>query len=170
MEACTMFGLVPFTTSKNTDKDNGFMSLFDAFNEPFFTNTFAPVQQAVKSFKVDVKDNGSAYELTAELPGVKKENISLDYDNGYLTISTKVEKTVGGDAKDGKDAKAAEGKDAKSEGKYVRRERYTGEMSRSFYIDGIDEKNTKAAYKDGILTVTMPKAKEEEASTKINIA
>lgn len=167
-----MFGLVPFTTSKNTDKDNGFMSLFDAFNEPFFTNTFAPVQQAVKSFKVDVKDNGSAYELTAELPGVKKENISLDYDNGYLTISTKVEKTVGGegDGKDAKEAKAEEGKSAKSAGKYVRRERYTGEMSRSFYIEGIDEKNTKAAYKDGILTVTMPKAKEEEASRKINIA
>ena len=167
-----MFGLVPFTTSKNTDKDNGFMSLFDAFNEPFFTNTFAPVQQAVKSFKVDVKDDGNAYELTAELPGVKKENISLDYDNGYLTISTKVEKTVGGegDGKDAKEAKAEEGKSAKSAGKYVRRERYTGEMSRSFYIEGIDEKNTKAAYKDGILTVTMPKAKEEEASTKINIA
>lgn len=166
-----MFGLVPFTTSKNTDKDNGFMSLFDAFNEPFFANTFAPVQQAVKSFKVDVKDNGNAYELTAELPGVKKENISLDYDNGYLTISTKVEKTVGGES-DGKAAKDAkeEGKNDKSAGKYVRRERYTGEMSRSFYIDGIDEKNTKAAYKDGILTVTMPKAKEEEASTKINIA
>ena len=161
-----MFGLVPFTTSKNTDKDNGFMSLFDAFNEPFFTNTFAPVQQAVKSFKVDVKDNGDAYELTAELPGVKKENISLNYDNGYLTISTKVEKNVNAAPAEGK----ADDKAAKAEGKYVRRERYTGEMSRSFYIDGIDEKNTKAAYKDGILTVNMPKAKEPEGATNIDIA
>lgn len=161
-----MFGLVPFTTSKDAAKDNGFNSLLDVFNEPFFTNTFAPVQQAVKSFKVDVKDNGDAYELTAELPGVKKENISLNYDNGYLTISTKVEKNVNAAPAEGK----VDDKAAKAEGKYVRRERYTGEMSRSFYIDGIDEKNTKAAYKDGILTVNMPKAKEPEGATNIDIA
>ena len=159
-----MFGLVPFVSkNNNAAKDNGFMSLLDAFNEPFFTNTFAPVQQAVKTFKVDVKDKGDAYELTAELPGVKKENISLDYDKGYLTIKTSVKKDTKTptDGKDAKDSKKAE--------KYIRRERYTGEMSRSFYIDGIDEKNTKAEYKDGVLTVTLPKAKEVEGATKINI-
>ena len=84
-----MFGLVPF--AKNISKDDDFNSLFNIFDEPFFHNTLLPLS-ATKSFKVDVKDLGSAYELTAELPGIKKENISLNYDKGYLTIKTVVDK------------------------------------------------------------------------------
>lgn len=150
-----MFGLVPF--AKNiSNKDDDFNSLFDVFNEPFFHNVLSPFSTA-KSFKVDVKDLGSAYELTAELPGIKKENISLSYENSYLTIkvANKEEKTVND-------------KEKQSE-KYLRRERYYGEMQRSFYIDDIDEANVKAAYKDGILTVTLPKAVKKETATAINI-
>ena len=150
-----MFGLVPF--AKNiSNKDDDFNSLFDVFNEPFFHNALSPFSTA-KSFKVDVKDLGSAYELTAELPGIKKENISLSYENSYLTIkvANKEEKTV-------------DDKEKQSE-KYLRRERYYGEMQRSFYIDDIDEANVKAAYKDGILTVTLPKAVKKETTTAINI-
>ena len=150
-----MFGLVPF--AKNiSNKDDDFNSLFDVFNEPFFHNALSPFSTA-KSFKVDVKDLGSAYELTAELPGIKKENISLSYENSYLTIkvANKEEKTV-------------DDKEKQSE-KYQRRERQYGEMQRSFYIDDIDEANVKAAYKDGILTVTLPKAVKKETATAINI-
>lgn len=150
-----MFALVPF--AKNiSNKDDDFNSLFDVFNEPFFHNALSPFSTA-KSFKVDVKDLGSAYELTAELPGIKKENISLSYENSYLTIkvANKEEKTV-------------DDKEKQSE-KYLRRERYYGEMQRSFYIDDIDEANVKAAYKDGILTVTLPKAVKKETATAINI-
>lgn len=150
-----MFGLVPF--AKNiSNKDDDFNSLFDVFNEPFFHNALSPFSTA-KSFKVDVKDLGSAYELTAELPGIKKENISLSYENSYLTIkvANKEEKTV-------------DDKEKQSE-KYLRRERYYGEMQRSFYIDDIDEANVKAAYKDGILTLTLPKAVKKETATAINI-
>ena len=150
-----MFGLVPF--AKNiSNKDDDFNSLFDVFNEPFFHNALSPFSTA-KSFKVDVKDLGSAYELTAELPGITKENISLSYENSYLTIkvANKEEKTV-------------DDKEKQSE-KYLRRERYYGEMQRSFYIDDIDEANVKAAYKDGILTVTLPKAVKKETATAINI-
>ena len=150
-----MFGLVPF--AKNiSNKDDDFNSLFDVFNEPFFHNALSPFSTA-KSFKVDVKDLGSAYELTAELPGIKKENISLSYENSYLTIkvANKEEKTV-------------DDKEKQSE-KYLRRERYYGEMQRSFYIDDIDEANVKAAYKHGILTVTLPKAVKKETATAINI-
>ena len=84
-----MFGLVPF--AKNLSKDNDFNSLFDVFNEPFFHNSLTPFSNT-KSFKVDVKDLGSTYELSAELPGIKKENISLSYDKGYLTVKTVVNK------------------------------------------------------------------------------
>lgn len=147
-----MFGLVPF--AKNiTKSDDDFNKLFDVFNEPFFHEPFAKMNSYVKSFKVDVKDTDKAYELTAELPGITKENISLDYNKGYLTIKTTTTKST----------------EEKPQEKYIRRERYVGEMQRSFYIDDIDEKNIKASYQDGILTVVLPKITKEEATTQINI-
>ena len=81
-----MFGLIPTFTNNLVSRDNSFKSIFDVFNEPFFQNAFTPVNSMFNAFKVDVKDTDNAYELTAELPGVKKENIALDYQNGYLTI------------------------------------------------------------------------------------
>ena len=149
-----MFGLVPF--AKNISKDDDFNSLFNIFDEPFFHNTLLPLS-ATKSFKVDVKDLGSAYELTAELPGIKKENISLNYDKDYLTIKTTVDKEEKSDDT------------AKETAKYLRRERYYGEMQRSFYIGDIDSDNIKASYKDGVLTVTLPKTTKKETATTINV-
>ena len=70
-----MFGLIPTFTNNLATNDNSFKSIFDVFNEPFFQNAFAPVNSMFNAFKVDVKDTDNAYELTAELPGVKKENI-----------------------------------------------------------------------------------------------
>ena len=127
-----MFGLVPFAKNSINKKDDGFGRLFDLFNEPFFNSAIAPMQTAMSgfaSFKVDVKDLGDTYELAAELPGVKKEDISLSYDNGYLTIQA--------NTKDDKEEKA-------DDGKYIRRERRCGTMSRSFYIDNIDDSQAKA--------------------------
>ena len=157
-----MFGLVPFMHNNVSNaKDN--KSLFDMFDEPFFNNTFAPLKK-VDTFKVDVKDTGAAYEFTADLPGVSKENIGVDYNNGYLTIKTTVDKTP-----EAKDEAAKDTKDEKSADKYLRRERYFGSMQRSFYIDDVDEKNIKASYKDGVLTVMLPKATKQPTSTAIKI-
>lgn len=153
-----MFGLVPF--AKNLSTDDDFNSLFNMFDEPFFHNTLSPFS-TTKSFKVDVKDTGNAYELSAELPGIKKENISLNYNNGYLTIKTVIDKKEEQPADDKATEKAKE--------TYLRHERYYGEMQRSFYIDDIDSANIKAAYKDGILTVTLPKATKKETATTINV-
>lgn len=154
-----MFGLVPF--AKNLSKDDDFNSLFDVFNEPFFHNSLTPFSNT-KSFKVDVKDLGSAYELSAELPGIKKENISLSYDKDYLTVKTVVNKGE-------QPAENTDANNDKTAEKYLRRERYYGEMQRSFYIDDIDAANIKAAYKDGILTVTLPKAVKQETATTISV-
>ena len=76
-----MFGLVPFGSKKNNEvarREDGFHSLFDIFNEPFFTNPFAGFGDMgmPASMRVDVKDNGSSYELTADLPGMEKKDIS----------------------------------------------------------------------------------------------
>ncbi len=148
-----MFGLVPFGQRKNlARKDDGFQSLFDVFNEPFFHDDFfAPMAGWGGSFKVDVKDNGSAYELTADLPGMKKEDIHLSYENSYLTISAQ-QKTE----KDEKD----------TQGNYIRRERGMGSMSRSFYIDNIDESRVSAEFRDGVLHVELPKLPEQVTSAR----
>ena len=151
-----MFGLVPFGSRKSLAKnEDGFRSLFDLFNEPFFNDNFPSLNHfGTTSFKVDVKDTGDAYELTADLPGMKKEDITLHYENNYLTISA------------GKD-ESREEKDEK--GNYIRRERSVGTMSRSFYIDNIDEAKVTAEFKDGVLRVDMPKAAEVQHTKRIEI-
>ena len=152
-----MFGLVPFSARKDLARtEDPFDHFFDAFNEPFFHGALAPFADwgGASSFKVDVKDNGNEYELTAELPGVKKEDIKLNYDNSYLTIAA--EKNEEKEEKDDK-------------GNYIRRERSTGSVSRSFFIDNIDESNVKAEFKDGILKVSMPKAAEVSHTKQIAI-
>ena len=133
-----MFGLVPFVARNELGKEeNVFDHLWNVFDEPFMQGF------RTDGFKVDVKDNGESYDLTAELPGLKKENISLTYENNYRTIATKSEQS--NDEKD-------------EQGNYVRRERSQSSMSRSFYIDNIDEARATAEYKDGLLLVHMPKA------------
>ena len=127
-----MFGLVPFVSNNDLQKEeNVFDRLMNVFDEPFMQSFHTP------EFKVDVKDNKDSYDLTAELPGLKKEDISLTYNNNYLTIAT---------------------------GNYVRRERSQSSMSRSFYINDIDESKCTAEYKDGILSVHMPKSAEKAAT------
>lgn len=154
-----MFGLVPFGSKKNNEvakKEDGFNSLFDVFNDSFFANPFAGFgdMPMTTNMKVDVKDNGDSYELIADLPGVDKRDIALNYDNNYLTIEAK--KDESNDQKDDK-------------GNYIRRERHTGTISRSFYIDSIDESKIEAQFEGGVLKVTLPKAPEVQRNTKIVI-
>ena len=147
-----MFGLVPFGSRKDlARKDDGLRSLFDIFNEPFFNSNFEPFTSwGHAGFKVDVKDKGNAYELTADLPGVKKENITLQYENNYLTITA--EESADKEEKDGES--------------YIRRERRIGQTTRSFYIDNIDESKVTAEFKDGVLTIDLPKQEESVVQAK----
>ena len=93
--------------------------------------------------KTDVKDAGDHYELEMEMPGVEKENIKAELKDGYLTLSAA--KGLDKDAKD-------------KDGNYIRRERYAGSMSRSFYVgDGVNEEDIHAKYEDGILKLSLPK-------------
>ena len=147
-----MFGLVPFGGHRGlarSEQNNPF-ALFDSL----FEHDFPAANWGVSSFKVDVKDSGDHYELAADLPGVTKEDINLRYENGYLTITA-----VHNESKDEKD----------DSGNYIRRERHTGEVSRSFYIDGIDDANIHAEFKDGVLQVSLPKAADAPARKQIEI-
>ncbi len=106
----------------------------------------------------DVKESDSGFTLEMDLPGYKKEEISAKLENGYLTIQA--EHNEENEVKDEKD------------GKYIRRERYMGSCQRSFYVgDAVTEEDIKAGFKDGILTVMIPKKdpKEIEQSKLIAI-
>ena len=150
-----MFDLVPFAGRKGlAHRDNGFRSLFDMFDDPFFRDDFMPFGGFGGTFKVDVEDKGDSYELTADLPGMTKEDIALNFDNDYLTIAARKNEEV-----NDKDAK----------GNFIRRERRVGNVSRSFYVGDIDGSKIDAEFKDGVLKVTMPKAPEVQRSTAIAI-
>ena len=105
--------------------------------------------------KTDVRENEGNYELDIDLPGFKKDEISLTLDNGYLIVGAA--QTVIEDEKD-------------SKGKMLRQERYSGAMQRSFYVgDGIDENDVKAKFEDGGLSLSFPKEKEPEIPEKKTI-
>ena len=99
-------------------------------------------KHAKNEMKTDVRETEDGYELDIDLPGFKKDEVTAQLDNGYLTIQ----------ASKGLDK---EQKDKK--GKYIRKERYAGSMSRSFYVgDAITEEDVHAKYEDGILKLSVP--------------
>ena len=104
-------------------------------------------KHAKNLMKTDVKDTENGYEVSMDLPGFKKDEIKMKLENGVLTINA-----AKGLDKDEKDKK----------GKYVRRERYAGSLTRSFYVgEGIHQEDIKAKLADGVLTLLVPKEKEE---------
>lgn len=140
-------------------------SLFnDFFDDDWFggmdhTADRKPVQARPHNLmKTDVKETDTGYELEMDLPGYKKEDVQAKLENGYLTIQ----------------AAHNEENEVKDEanGRYIRKERYSGSCQRSFYVgDAITEEDIKAGFKDGILTIAIPKkdAKQVEQSKFIAI-
>lgn len=104
---------------------------FDLFNIPY--------NREKEYMKTDIYEKSNKYILEIDLPGVSKENIKINYENGYLTIS------------------ASKNSLSSNPDTYIRRERLYGEIKRSFYIGMKKESDIKAIYKDGILTISFPK-------------
>ncbi len=147
-----MFGIIPFKTN-NSDVNSGYAgNLFDDF---FNSDFLAPVgmnKEAVQ-FKTDITETNNEYIISADLPGVDKKDIRVDYKNKYLIISAKREE------------KYDEKKDS-----YIRKEKTYGEFSRSFYFDNIQSDKINAKFENGVLKVELPKeVKEEDRSTSIEI-
>lgn len=136
---------------KNELREGNYYGLRDSL----FDNIFFPYEHKENNMmKTDVKENENDYELQVEVPGVNKENISIDYENGYVTIAAKTNKS-----KDEKD----------KEGNYIRRERYSGSYSRSYYVGDVDRESIKAKLDNGVLSIIVPKAKAEEQKKAIAI-
>ena len=102
---------------------------------------------AANMMQTDVKESDKGFELDISLPGFKKEDIKAELKEGYLTIN----------------AEHVQEKDEKEEGKYIRKERYTGHCSRSFYVgEEIGENDIKAKFENGVLTLNIPKKEPEK--------
>ena len=136
-------------------------SLFDRFFddslEKEFFGTHNPLygKHAKNLMKTDVKDVNDHYEVAVDLPGFQKDEISVELQNGYLTIQAA--KGLDRDQKDDK-------------GHYIRQERYSGSCSRSFYVGDIQPEDVHAKYEDGILKLTLPKADQKAIEHQNHIA
>lgn len=100
-------------------------------------------RKASRVMKTDVREKDDAYEVIVDLPGFKKEDIEVELENGYLTINA---------------TKGVDKEENDKKGKLIRQERYSGSMTRSFYVgDRVQKEDVSASYKHGVLTLTVPK-------------
>ena len=109
---------------------------------------------ADRMMKTDVREEEDHYEVDIDLPGFAKDEISLELNEGYLTVS------------------AAKGLDKSNDkkGKFLRQERYAGAMQRSFYVgEDLTEEDVKASFKHGVLTLILPKKEEKKLPEKKTI-
>lgn len=143
-----MFGLVPFKF--NNGENNRGLTINDMFND-FFNDDMLSKFNSDASFKTDIKETPEEYIVHTELPGVKKEDIKIDYNNNYLTISA----TRNNEVEEKKD-------------NYIRRERSYGSVSRGFYINNVNKDSIKAKFDNGVLNIELPK-KELTANNSTQI-
>jgi HSP20 family protein len=148
-----MMNLVPF----NRKLFGGFDSMFDDFFNvsSALSNSMQPTafnRNAHGAFRVDVIDNENEYVIEAEMPGISKEAVSLDYNDGKLVIAV------------------SESGDETTEGKnYIHRERRFSSASRSVYLSDASGEEIRAKLDDGVLCVTVPKQRQEIKAHKIDI-
>ena len=125
----------------------------DFFDFPFYDDRAEKKlygHHAANLMKTDIQEHEDGYTLEMDLPGFKKEEIQIELNNGYMTISAA--KGLDEDTKD------------KKSGKYIRRERYTGSCQRSFYVgEDVTEEDIKAEFKHGILKLFVPKKEAKPA-------
>ena len=127
-------------------RDNLFDDMFDFDDfDKEFNRMMRPLygKHAQNMMKTDVRETDNSYELDIDLPGFKKDEIKVELDNGYLSISA---------------AKGLDKDEEKKDGKYIRRERYAGAMNRTFYVgDNLTQQDIQAKFEDGILKISVPK-------------
>ena len=130
-------------------------NLFDDFMNDFSFPTFPNVDKelygkhAKNLMKTDVKETENAYEIDIDLPGFKKDEIQMELKDGVLTVSA---------------AKGLDKDEEDKKGNYIRKERYAGSLSRSFYVgDAVTEEDIKAKFENGTLKMLVPKKEEQKA-------
>ena len=137
-------------------------SLFDDFMDfPFEKEFFSrrnPLygKRAQNVMKTDIKETDAGYEMDIDLPGFKKEDVRAKLEKGYLTITA---------------AKGLDKDEKNDKGVYIRRERYTGECARTFFVgEDVKQEDIKAKFEDGILKVSILKVEPKKVEEKKYIA
>ncbi len=114
----------------------------DIFNDPFFTS-----KPVVKNMKTDIIEKDDKYQVDIDLPGFDKKDLKISVEGGYLTVTAKKETS----------------NEEKKDGSYIRRERYSGECSRTFYVgEEYEAEDIKASFKNGILSLDIPKKEDKK--------
>ena len=133
--------------------------IFDDFMDGFAfpdVNKELYGKHAKNVMKTDVRELDNGYEIIVDLPGFKKDEIEVQLEDGYLTISA---------------AKGLDKDETDKKGNYIRKERYSGSMSRSFYVgDGISEDDIHGKFENGILQLDVPKKEVKAVETKKRIS
>ena len=133
-------------------------NMFDDFLENGFFGSHNPLfgKNGRNLMKTDIREHDAGYEVDIDLPGFKKDEISIELENGYLTVSA---------------AKGLDKDEEDKKGKYIRKERYAGAMQRSFYVgENLTQEDIKAKYENGILRLSVPKKEAKPVETKKTIA
>ena len=127
------------------------------FDKSFFNGRDRLYGKNAKNImKTDIRETDNGFELDIDLPGFKKDDVSAELKNGYLTISA---------------AKGLDKDEKDKEGRYIRRERYTGNCTRSFYIgEQVRQEDIKAKFEDGILKIAFPKQDQKKMEENRYIA
>lgn len=102
--------------------------------------------------KCDIYEKGGLCHIEADIPGIDKKDISVEYSDDYLTISAE-----------------KKSEEENHEKNFIKKERFYGKMQRKFYVGNIDEKEIKAEFKDGVLKITIPKENKEKEKKLIDI-
>ena len=134
--------------SNITKRDFNNFGLFD----PFFDDFFDEKRNYSGLMKTDIKDEGNSYLMKIDMPEIKKENIKISLDNGYLNSSASASDSQ---------------KEEEKNSKYVYRERNFGSFSRSFYVgDDLLADDIKAKLEDGVLNLSIPKKEKQKSQNK----
>ncbi len=148
-----MFDLVPFGNRRNAlSKKDGVWDLRSLFDDFFGDSVYPAFVSSGSAMRADVKENEKEYILEMEMPGVSKDNITLDLKDDILTVAVNEEE----EKKEEKD-------------NYIMRERRTGSYCRRFYLDNVKNDAVEAKYESGILTVRLPKEDGKSKSTNIQV-
>ncbi len=133
--------------------ENMMDDFFDHFDDEFFGRRNPLLGKHAKNvMKTDIREKDGHYELDIDLPGFKKDEVSLSLQNGYLTVSAN--KGLDKDEKD-------------KNGKMLRQERYAGSMARSFYVgEEVENEDVKAKFENGVLCITLPKQEDKKKLPK----
>ncbi len=146
-----MFNLTPF--NKNNLPSRRSQDDFYSMIDNFFNDDFSLMRDLKRdTFKVDIKDEGDKYLIEAELPGVKKDEIVVDYDDGKLTIGVERKEEVNEEKEN-----------------YIHRERRMASMERCAYLNDVDVEKVDAKLEDGVLSITAPKIEGKENKKRIDV-